>query len=113
MNPRVWLNPGMCWLGLLLTAYAVQSSALPDEGDAARALEAQPCGNSTIGERLAEEIRSHSRRDLGWRMFGGQGYYDLERSLRVSKSMDMRFRWRIFDGGTVEPVSQAAQRVCS
>ena len=102
-----------CRIGLLLYAVATSAGAGPDEASAARALEAKPCGTGTIGGRLDDEIRGHSRRDLGWRMFVGTGYYDLERSLRVSKSMEMRFRWRVLDNGSVEPLSEPAQRLCA
>lgn len=75
-------------------------------------LEALPCSGKTIGERLAEEILKHSRRDLGWRIFEGEGYLDLERSLRVSKAMEIRYRWRSTASGTLEPISEAAKDLC-
>jgi hypothetical protein len=100
------------WLALGF-ACADNAGALPDESAAIRALESRACGSATIGERLGEEIRGHSRRDLGWRLFEEDGHYDLERSLRVSKSMDLRFRWRVYENGTVEPTSEPARRLCT
>ncbi len=102
------------WLcAMACGACANYAGATSDESAAIRALEAKACGLSTIGERLGEEIRGHSRRDLGWRLFDEDGHYDLERSLRVSKSMEVRFRWRVYDNGTVEPMSEPARRLCT
>lgn len=83
-----------------------------DEAMATARVEAAACGASTVGARLAEEMRSHSRRDLGWRAFPGSDATDLERSARVSKSLDIRYRWRVDGAGRVEPVSEAAKSLC-
>jgi hypothetical protein len=82
------------------------------DAEAQKRIEATPCGGTTLGERLAEETRIHSRRDLGWRFFPSSGYMDVERALRVSKSMEIRYRWRVDDSGKVEAENEAAQGLC-
>ncbi len=83
-----------------------------DEAQAVTLVEATPCHGKTVGERLKDEIQSHSRRDLGWQSFDKDGDHDLERALRVSKSMDIRYRWRLTASGSVEAVSDPAKKLC-
>lgn len=99
---------------LFLLALSARPSPSPamDEATATARVEGATCGASTVGARLADELRSHSRRDLGWRAFPGDNAVDLERSARVSKSMDIRYRWRVDGAGRVEAVSEAAKSLC-
>ncbi|QJD29384.1 hypothetical protein [Methylococcus geothermalis] len=96
------------WLGLIPSPAAVADEA----ADVAK-VEAAACAGATVGQRLQEEIQSHSRRDLGWRVFAEADHRDLERSLRISKAMEARYRWRIDAAGNIEPVSDAARQLCA
>ncbi len=80
--------------------------------EARHKVEATPCAGATLGQRLEEESRFHSRRDLGWRFFPGEGYMDAERALRVSKSMEIRYRWRVDAAGKVEALTDSARELC-
>lgn len=108
MIARRWL---ICYGAALLLGSPLLPADSHDEA-AQQKIEAMPCGGTTLGERLAEETHIHSRRDLGWRFFPGSGYMDVERSLRVSKSMEIRYRWRVNDAGQVEARNEAAQGLC-
>jgi hypothetical protein len=96
------------WLALMPSPGAVADEA----ADIAK-VEAAACAGTSVGQRLQEEIQSHSRRDLGWRIFAEDDHRDLERSLRVSKAMEVRYRWRIDAAGKIEPVSDAARQLCA
>jgi hypothetical protein len=100
-----------CVLELPRTLTAV-SAAQVDRAEAIRQVEAVTCGGSTVGARLQEEISAHSRRDLGWQVFSSDETTDIERALRVSKSMDLRYRWRLSASGSVEAQSEAAKKLC-
>lgn len=102
------------WLGLgiALSFWGITPLADTHDVEAQHKIEATPCGGTTIGERLADETRIHSRRDLGWRFFPGSGYMDVERALRVSKSMEIRYRWRVDESGTVAALTEPAQELC-
>lgn len=96
--------------GLALTA---APAVVADEAADIAKVEASACAGTTVGQRLQEEIQSHSRRDLGWRVFVEDDRRDLERSLRISKAMEARYRWRIDAAGKIEPVSDAARQLCA
>lgn len=95
---------------VLLTAGVVHGDSHDSEVQAK--IESLACGDAMVGHRLSEEIRIHSRRDLGWRFFPEDKYIDAERGLRVSKSMEIRYRWRIDGNGRILPESDAAKKLC-
>jgi hypothetical protein len=99
-------------IGIALALWGAALWADTHEVQAQSKIEATPCGGTTLGERLADETRIHSRRDLGWRFFPGSGYMDVERALRVSKSMEIRYRWRMDGSGRVEALTEPAQMLC-
>jgi hypothetical protein len=99
------------WAGALVLWNALIRADFHD-AEAQAKVEALPRGAITVGERLAEEARIHSRRDLGWRFFPGDYVMEVERSFRVSKSMEMRFRRRVDSGGKAEALTEPAQQLC-
>lgn len=101
-------------LGLSM-ALPAPSTGLADahEDMARQAIEQLPCGAGTVGARLEEETRIHSRRDLGWRSFQEGDNLDLERAFRVSKSMEIRFRWRVDHAGHAEALTDPARNLCT
>lgn len=82
------------------------------EEKAQRVVEALVCGDSTVAARLNEESRIHSRRDLGWRFFSYGEEVDVERAFRISKSMEIRYRWKVTQGGQTQPVTEPARDLC-
>jgi len=104
---RKWHGSAGC---LLLFA----GGALADGHDleALQTVESLRCGNTTLALRMADQARIHSRRDLGWRFYPGDNYIDVERAMRVSKSMETRYRWRVWATGSVEAISSPAQQLC-
>ncbi len=83
------------------------------EDQARQKIEAQPCGSVTLGTRLDDESRAHSRRDLGWRYFAEGENLIVERAFRISKSMEERYRWQIDHALNVVPANDAAKSLCS
>ena len=82
------------------------------EDQARQKIEAQPCGSATLGARLDEESRTHSRRDLGWRYFAEGENLIVERAFRISKSMEERYRWQVDHALNVGPANDAAKSLC-
>lgn len=82
------------------------------EDQARQKIEAQPCGSTTLGARLDEESRAHSRRDLGWRYFAEGENLIVERAFRISKSMEERYRWQVDHALNVGPANDAAKSLC-
>lgn len=82
------------------------------EDQAQQAIEAMSCGMVTVASRLEELSHTHSRRDLGWRFFAEGESLVVERAFRVSKSMEVKYRWQVDHALQVKPVSDAAQSLC-
>lgn len=100
--------------GIMLAIGLVGSFAHADthEEQAQKTVEAMPCRGTTVGALLEQESRTHSRRDLGWRFFPEGETLDIERSFRVSKSMEVRFRWKVDHASQVQAVTDAAKSLC-
>jgi len=85
-----------------------------DLRQAEQQVKALSCKNAqTVGEVLDGSIRRPSQRDLGWRVFQDQEYYDVERAVLINKGMELRYRWRVFLDGTIKAQSQRAERLCA
>lgn len=82
------------------------------EEEIRKSLEATPCAGSTIGAKLEEEARIHSRRDLGWRFFPEGDTTSAERAYRISKSMEIRYRWSVDHTGKTEALTDQAKSLC-
>lgn len=68
--------------------------------------------NLTVEQALAQSIRNHSQRDIGWRMFPEQDFIDIERAVLVNKAKELRYRWRVDANGTISALSDKAQALC-
>ncbi|GAB6047248.1 hypothetical protein JCM19379_10720 [Methyloparacoccus murrellii] len=100
--------------GVMLMALSSLAALADMHEDQARLnIEAMPCGNGTLGARLEEESRTHSRRDLGWRFFPEGDSLTVERAFRISKSMEARYRWQVDHDAHITPISDAAKSLCA
>ncbi len=97
---------------ILLMALSQLASAAPSESEAQQLVQNQACKD---GESVAQFLdhKSSSHRDLGWRVFPADGGFDVERAFLASKSMELRYRWRVGADGQVQAVSDRAQNLCS
>ena len=102
------------WRHSALILLVASTSARSDthEDEIKRSLEATACAGSTIGVKLEEEARIHSRRDLGWRFFPEGDATAAERAYRISKSMEVRYRWNVDHAGKVEAMTDQAKSLC-
>ncbi|MCQ8180394.1 hypothetical protein NP603_04680 [Methylomonas sp. SURF-1] len=67
----------------------------------------------TIDQALEHTVKSTSQRDIGWRSFQEDNYIDVERAILVSKAVELRYRWRVNDDGSVLATSDRAEKLCS
>jgi (2Fe-2S) ferredoxin len=74
---------------------------------------AQLCKDGATVEQLLDKELKPSHRDLGWRVFARDEGFDVERAFLVSKSMELRYRWRVDAAGRGQAVSERAQKLCS
>ena len=101
------------WLFTLLASFSNVSIAL-DISQAAEQVKTMLCkDNLTVDQTLDKSIKSHSQRDIGWRAFQEADYFDIERAVLINKSMERRYRWRVFANGSIEPQSDRAETLCS
>ena len=99
------------WFSMLIAAPAF---AQVDEQQAEEIVKTAICiDDQTIAEVLKSKLKKRSQRDLGWKVFKDEGNYDVERAIMISKSMKIRYRWRVNGEGAVEPVSKRAKKLCS
>lgn len=108
---------GLSWYwhlfsGVNLMLLSVLSSADSHDLEALQKVESLRCGNVRLAQRMEDQAQIHSRRDLGWRFYPGENYVDVERAMRVSKSLEIHYRWRVSTTGTVEAISTPAQKLC-
>lgn len=84
-----------------------------NEPDVEAAVKNAPCREQTIEDALKNKIHIRSQRDLGWRIFNEDGHFEAERAFLVNKSMQLRFRWRLNEDGSITPVSKRAETLCT
>ena len=106
-KPLEWMLAG---LFLCLASFELRGDTHEDQ--AQQAVEALPCAGGTVATRLNEVAQTHSRRDLGWRFFSEGENLVVERAFRVSKSMEVKYRWQVDHALQVKPVSDAALSLC-
>lgn len=68
--------------------------------------------NMTVDASLEQAIKAHSQRDIGWQVFEESGYFDVQRSVLVSKGVELRYRWRIYEDGKIQPENERAEKLC-
>jgi hypothetical protein len=81
--------------------------------EATAVVKAQSCRNGqTVEIILDQSVKSHSQRDIGWRTFEEEDYYDVERVILVSKSMELHYRWRVDRNGRINSANDRALKLC-
>lgn len=100
-------------LFLLLAALCGPANAVASHAEAESVVKNQPCtGGETVDQFLDHKLKP-SHRDLGWRVFAREGGFDVERAFLASKSMELRYRWRVSTNGAAQPASGRAESLCS
>lgn len=69
--------------------------------------------NMTIDQALEHTVKTNSQRDNGWRSFQEDDYVDVERAFMVSKAVELRYRWRVGNDGSILAKSERAEKLCS
>lgn len=70
------------------------------------------CNDSTVDASLNQVLKANSQRDIGWQVFEETDYYDVQRSVLVSKGVEFRYRWRVFQDGRIQPENERAAQLC-
>jgi len=72
-----------------------------------------PCkDNQSIEQILDQSVKSHYQRDIGWRQFQQDDYFDIERAVLINKGREMRYRWRVDLTGAIKPENERAEKLC-
>lgn len=101
------------WSFISLASFSIPSIAI-DINQAAQQVKTQPCKDAlTIEQTLDKSIRSHSQRDIGWRTFQENDYFDIERAVLINKGMEHRYRWRVSADGSLQPQNERTAKLCS
>ena len=100
--------------GVLFLLGGISYSWALDADQASAQVKNLPCkDNLTVEQVLDQSLRSHSQRDIGWRVFQEDGYIDVERAVLINKSMEMRFRWRVqSNDNSITPKGDRAEKLC-
>lgn len=107
------LGQGMAAALCLFAVLTGPAQAAVDYPDAERAVKNQSCqAGETVDQFLDHKLKP-SHRDLGWRVFARDDGYDVERAFLASKSMELRYRWRVSASGGAQPASDRARSLCS
>lgn len=81
--------------------------------DAKNHVKNQICaGGATVDGDLDRKFR-HTNHLSGWHTLARKGGYDVERTVKVSKFAELRYRWRVDAAGSMSPASFRAQTLCS
>ena len=95
---------------LLITA---QPACAEDEYNLAlNRVKTLSCNHENVEQYLDHKLKP-SHRDMGWQVFKNENGYDVERTFLVSKSMELRYRWRMTWTGELHPVTDRAKDLCS
>lgn len=97
---------------ILLVALCRIAHAAPSDGEAEQMVRNQPCKDGESVAQYLDHKLSSSHRDLGWRVFPAENGLDVERAFLASKSMELRYRWRVDGTGQVQAISDRAQNLC-
>lgn len=103
-----------CLAVLLFASYTNISLAISPE-QASEQVKSLPCKDNMTAEQIIDQsIRSHSQRDIGWRTFQEDGYFDVERAVLVNKGMELHYRWRVkSDGSSIAAENDRTEKLCS
>ena len=67
----------------------------------------------SIDDALKKKIKSHSQRDLGWKVFQKNNQLDVVRVILINKGMRVNYHWRIDTEGHIKPIGKRAKRLCT
>ena len=102
-----------CLLLVATAAMPMVSHAVSSD-EASQYVKAQPCrDNQTVDQILDQSVKSHSQRDIGWRTFQEEGYYDVERAVLINKGMELHYRWRVNVNGHIDAQNERASKLCT
>lgn len=105
---------GWACLASLFTVLTCAAQTADGKTQAENLVKNQPCMAGETIEQLMDRKLKPSHRDLGWRVFAREDQgFDVERSFMVSKSAELRYRWRVAGNGTAYPESERARNLCS
>lgn len=97
----------------MLLAMCCRAALASPSDEAEQMVKNQPCKEGETVAQYLEHKLSSSHRDLGWRVYTEEDGIQVERAFLVSKSMELRYRWRVESGGAIRPVSERAAGLCS
>lgn len=113
LNNTVSVKAIALFWGLISLAGFSSTGMALDSVQASQRVKTQFCqDNLTVDQALDKSIKSHSQRDIGWRAFQEADYYDIERAVLINKAMELRYRWRVFSDGRIQPQSPRAEKLC-
>lgn len=99
---------------LVIFMIHVTTAEAMNASEAETLIRSAPCINGqNIETVLGQKINTASQRDLGWQVFEDDGMYIVERGILISKSMQLRYRWKIGDQGKLQPASDRAEDLCA
>lgn len=73
---------------------------------------AQCLSGQNIDQALSRLIKTKNLQDRGWWVFTEDGGYTVERTVSVSKIMDIRYRWRVDNAGVMQPANERTNSLC-
>lgn len=106
-------NKNIKGIFILIALLSSSTYAAVNHAAAEHVVMTQPCKDGATVEQLLDRELKPSHRDLGWRVFARDDGFDVERAFLVSKSMELRYRWRVDAAGHGQAVSERAQKLCS
>jgi len=107
------LRKARYWLFMLLVCGALPLQADDEYDRALQQVKALSCLDYENVDAYLNRKLKPSHRDLGWQVFKNDHGYDVERSFMVSKSMELRYRWRLSHNGELSAISDRAKSLCS
>lgn len=103
----------MSWVFAVLLLNLSSSAAALDRDQAQQKVKELTCKNNlNVEASLDQAVKAHSQRDIGWQVFEESGYFDVERSVLVSKGVEFRYRWRVFQDGRIQAENDRAEKLC-
>lgn len=111
-NSSRFQNRFCLFLSLVSAAWSGIGYAIsPDE--ATELVKAKLCSdNQSVEQILEQSVKSRSQRDIGWRTFQEEDYYDVERVILINKSLELHYRWRVDSNGHVNSTNDRALKLC-
>lgn len=103
------------FISVLLLYAATLSASRAESLNASQAENLVKSASCTDGETVDAALQKKAsswQRDLGWQVFEENGAYAVEKSLLISKSIQLRFRWLVDAQGKVSASSDRAKDLC-